>query len=39
MSAMAGTLASITKPDGVETRLGVLEFDDRARSAATAEVS
>jgi hypothetical protein len=38
MSATADTLASITTPDTVETRLGTLDFDDGAPSAATAEL-
>ena len=36
MSATADTLASITTPDTVETRLGTLEFDDGAPSTETA---
>jgi hypothetical protein len=36
MSATADTLASITTPDKVETRLGTLEFDDGAPSEETA---
>jgi hypothetical protein len=39
MSATTNTPALITTPGRVETRLGVLGFDDRAPSAATAEVS
>lgn len=38
MSATAGTPASITTRERVETRLGVPEFDDRAPSVPTAEV-
>jgi hypothetical protein len=38
MSATPNTPASITTPSGVETCIGVLEFDDRAWSAATAGV-
>ncbi|MEZ0286000.1 MAG: DUF1254 domain-containing protein [Thermoleophilia bacterium] len=34
----AGTLRSISTPDRVESRLGTLEFDDGAPSAATAEL-
>lgn len=36
MTATAGTPASITTPDRVESRLGTLEFDDGAPSPATA---
>jgi hypothetical protein len=38
MSASADTPVSITTPDRVESRLGTLEFDDGAPSAATAEL-
>ena len=36
MNATTDTLASITTPDKVESRLGTLEFDDGAPSEATA---
>ena len=36
MSATTDTLASISTPDTVESRLGTLEFDDGAPSEATA---
>jgi hypothetical protein len=39
MSATASAPASMTTPDRVETRLGVLEFVDGRPSAATAEMS
>ena len=38
MSATADTLASITTPDTVETKLGTLEFDDGAPTPETAEL-
>ena len=38
MAAIASTPASITTPDRIASRLGTLEFDDGAPSAATVEL-